>query len=143
MFAVVASTTHAGLFATEQAKGLRLVRIVGATIVGLALAVSAPHTAWAAGASVDRVGACFLENGDIPGLPGFPLSNHTVIVGPKGTLIVTCSGRVPDGVSVSSTFVGTLACDSDTGVIVPGHVVVTTSGRVSLACRFPQGTIPV
>src|SRR4051794_8702062 len=80
---------------------------------------------------------CSAEPGDIPGLPGFPISNATIAVTPTGAAHVSCFGTLPAGISLSETFTGEGVCLGDNGVVGSQHIVATKSGRVSLTCLIP------
>jgi hypothetical protein len=83
---------------------------------------------------------CFTDPGDIPGMPGFPLPEGTLVLRENGGVTLSCHGWLPEGLSLTQTFSGTAPCFAPTGEVVEAHVVATTSGRVHFTCHFPTGT---
>jgi hypothetical protein len=73
----------------------------------------------------------------VPGLPGFALANVTVVVAPGGVLNVTCTGSLPEGLSVPETFAGDVRCIGDGDLVSTGRIVATKSGQVMVHCQFP------
>jgi hypothetical protein len=117
----------------------RIILSAAAVGAGFALAMTAATPASAAAFVVRERGtsSCVADPGDVPGLPGFDFDNSTVVAAPGGVLTVTCFGSLPDGLSVSETFVGDVLCRGDTPQEnTVGQIVVTTSGRVTLRCKF-------
>jgi hypothetical protein len=80
---------------------------------------------------------CSADAGDIPGLPGFPISNSTIVFTPTGAIRVSCFGTLPAGILLSETFSGDVTCLGDDGTVGGGHIVATKSGRVSYTCMIP------
>jgi hypothetical protein len=117
----------------------RIARRAAALGVGIALmlATAAPASAAALVFRQRGTSDCVTDPGDVPGLPGFDFANQTVVVAPGGVLNVTCTGSLPEGLSVPETFVGDVVCRGDTPEQdVIGQIVVTTSGQATLRCRF-------
>ena len=83
-------------------------------------------------------GDCGIDAGDVPGLPAFVIQHQTLVLSPSGDgdeLVIRCSGELPTGLSVPSTYVGDITCFGDAGVVT-GQIVVTKSGQVSYHCRW-------
>jgi len=115
----------------------RIARHAAALGAGVALMVAAAAPASAA-AIVERSRGnyeCTIDPGDIPGLPGFDLANSTVAIAPGGVLNVTCTGSLPEGLSVPETFAGDVLCHGDSPVVTIGHIVATKSGQVISVCQ--------
>jgi hypothetical protein len=80
----------------------RIARRAAAVGAGIALMLAAAAPASAA-AIVERSRGnvtCVADPGDVPGLPGFGFANSTVVIAPGGVLNVTCTGSLPEGLSV-------------------------------------------
>ena len=110
--------------------------VLGAAVGAILLTASVS----AAGATVivQRGGSdCGIDAGDLPGLTtDFTLESSTVVIAPSGALVVTCEGMAPDGYVLSHTYTAIVACVGDTST-TNGRIVATTSGHVSVMCRFP------
>jgi hypothetical protein len=123
----------------STAMNKRIARRAAAVGAGIALmlAVAAPASA---AAIVERSRGnvtCVADPGDVPGLPGFGFANSTVVIAPGGILNVTCTGSLPEGLSVPETFVGDVVCRGDTPEQdVIGQIIVTKSGQATLRCQF-------
>jgi hypothetical protein len=117
----------------------RIARRAAALGAGVALMLAAAAPASAA-AIVERsrgTFTCVADPGDVPGLPGFGFANSTVVIAPGGVLNVTCTGSLPEGLSVPETFVGEVVCRGDTPEEdVIGQIIVTKSGQALLHCQF-------
>jgi hypothetical protein len=112
-----------------------------AAILGAALAatlMTASTSAASATVIVQRGGSdCGVDAGDLPGLTtDFTLTSSTVVIDPNGALVVTCHGSVPDGYALAHTFTTIVACVGDAST-TDGRIVATTSGQVTVMCRFP------
>jgi hypothetical protein len=99
----------------------------------LAMALTAPRPAGAVGAIVihpdDHV-SCQFDPGDVPGVDvAFP-AECLLVVTPSGPVQVVARGRLPEGYTLSETFVGSVACGDQVG-----HVVATPSGEVIATCH--------
>src|SRR6478735_8941191 len=104
--------------------------LASAAILSLAF-VAAPASAAGAVVIIQRGGSdCGVDAGDIHGLPGFGLASSTVVVTPNGALTVTCTGSVPEGVTVEHTFAGDVTCFGDFGITTEGRIVASRGGRV-------------
>ena len=77
---------------------------------------------------------CTFEPGDVPGVDVFFPASCTVVTSASGNVTVVARGQLPEGYTLTETFVGTLPCFGDTGM-----VVATTSGEVTATCHFPGG----
>jgi hypothetical protein len=114
----------------------RVLALASTAILSLTV-MAAPASAAGAVVIIQRGGSdCGLDSGDIPGVPEFTLANSTVVVAPNGGLVVTCTGSVPEGVTINHTVAGDVACFGDFGTTTEGHLVATRSGNVSIMCRF-------
>jgi hypothetical protein len=119
-------------------------RLIRATViggVGLVLATAIPASAQAAAVVIRNreVVDCYTEAGNLPFLPvpEIPIENSTIVFTPSGGLNVTCFGQLPEGIAPPAhTYQAWVPCHSDTAV-VQGHIVATTSGRVTMTCHFP------
>jgi hypothetical protein len=113
-----------------------LTAVLGAALGTMLLTTSV----LASGATVivQRGGSdCGIDAGDLPGLTtDFTLESSTVVIAPNGALVVTCEGTAPDGYILSHTYTAIVACVGDTST-TDGRIVATTSGQVSVMCRFP------
>jgi hypothetical protein len=119
-----------------------LLALVGPAAV-LAVVLSPGLVSAGAFVEIDRgVISCGLDANDIyPGSPGFELANSTIVGTPGGTLVVTCFGSAPSDLSLAQTYQVDVICRGDTPEQdVTGHLTVTTSGQVSLMCRFPPNS---
>jgi hypothetical protein len=74
---------------------------------------------------------CTFEPGDVPGVNVFFPAKCTVIIRSNGGQTVVAHGQLPQGFSLSHTFVGTLPCFGFTG-----RVTATVSGRVNATCHL-------
>jgi hypothetical protein len=80
---------------------------------------------------------CGVDPGDIPGVDQhFLLSNATIVVTPAGFVNVTCTGQLPEGVTLTSTYTATVNCFGES--VTQGRITATVSGRVIVVC--PQAT---
>ena len=109
--------------------------------VGFLLMTAVPTSAQAAALVLRFRGEVDCEAGpsDAPFLPEDTLiTNSTVVITPNGGLHVTCFGQLPAEVPLPSrTYTGTATCLSDEGGMGTEHVVVTTTGHITLSCRVP------
>ncbi|SNS81925.1 hypothetical protein SAMN04488107_3887 [Geodermatophilus saharensis] len=122
-------------------------RLARATVIGgvaLVLAAAVPASAQAAAVVVRERGAdeCWSEPGNLPFLPDsvqqVPIENVTVVITPKGGVNATCFGQLPEGIALPEhTFAAWVPCHSDEVTVTQGHIVVTTSGRITMTCHFP------
>ena len=89
--------------------------------------------------------SCGFDPGDVPAFPaGVRVVNgvETIVQTPGGGVNYTCSGDLPDGVSVSKTIEGyDLPCFASDTAFVWGHYVVTKSGHLEYSCQFPSGSV--
>lgn len=116
----------------------RQVLVLASAVVLSLTALAAPASAAGAIVIIQRGGSdCGVDAGDIPGLPEFGLASSTVVVAPNGGLTVTCTGSLPAGLAIEHTFAGDVTCVGDLGVTTEGHIVATSSGQVTVVCRFP------
>jgi hypothetical protein len=112
---------------------------VATAMMLLTLVATVPGVA-AGGATVYLVRGgteCGIDAGDIPGVPEFTVGNLTVVAGPTGSLLASCSGTLPAGATLSATFQGDVLCVDDGPRFAVGHIVATSSGQVSVSCHFP------
>lgn len=80
---------------------------------------------------------CWVGGGDIPGVPvEFPLANATIVVTPRGFVNVTCTGQLPEGYSLPSTYTSAVKCYGES--VTNGRITATVGGRVTVVC--PQAT---
>jgi hypothetical protein len=112
--------------------------VVAATTATALVSSAAPATAGAAVFKDEDVG-CFLDPGDIPGMPGFGLPEATLVLRADGGVTLSCHGWLPDQLSLPRTFAGSAPCFGPGGVVT-AHVVATKSGRVHFICHFPKET---
>ena len=77
---------------------------------------------------------CTFEPGDVPGVDVFFPAACTIVTSDSGNVTIIARGQLPEGYTLTETFVGTLPCFGDTG-----RVVATTSGQVTATCHFPGG----
>jgi hypothetical protein len=87
--------------------------------------------------------ACFIDPGDIPGLPGIPVQDATVTIVtlPNGGLMFHCSGALPSDITVPATREGYLPCWASETAMVPAHYAITKGGRIQYTCVFPAGSV--
>ena len=103
---------------------------VVAFALAMASAVGLPAAPATAAATVDHP-ECFFEPGDIPGVDvSFP-ATCTIVTSDSGITTVVGRGQLPDGYTLSKTFVGTLPCFG--GI---GRVTATVSGQVNATCHL-------
>jgi hypothetical protein len=117
---------------------LRSVGLAGAVLL-LSITALVPGVV-AQGASVYLVRGgdeCGIDAGDIPGVPEFTLASLTVVARPNGSLLASCSGSLPAAITLGATFQGEVLCVDDGPRFATGHIVATSSGRVSVTCLFP------
>jgi hypothetical protein len=108
------------------------------TVAFLALLlIGSALPAQAASVSKDEDVGCFLDPGDIPGLPGFDLPEATLVLRVDGGVTLSCHGSLPDDLSLTRTFAGSAPCFGPGGVVA-AHIVATKSGRVHFICHFPK-----
>ncbi|CUR54973.1 exported hypothetical protein [metagenome] len=101
-----------------------------ASTLALAVAVVLPAAPATAAATVDHP-ECFFEPGDIPGVDEFFPATCTIITTASGITTVVGHAQLPEGYTLSETFVGTLPCFG--GI---GRVTATVSGRVNATCHL-------
>ena len=110
----------------------RVIVIVVAAGILLLLSV-APASAAAIVIHPDEI-ECTFEPGDVPGVDVFFPAACTIVTSDSGNVTIVARGRLPEGYTLTETFVGTLPCFGDTG-----RVVATRSGQVTATCHFPGG----
>src|SRR5690349_15083550 len=76
-------------------------------------------------------GACSFEPGDVPGVDVYFPAACTIVTSGSGSTTIVARGHLPDGYSLTKTFVGTLPCFGEIG-----KVVATVSGQVTATCHF-------
>ena len=101
-----------------------------ASTLAMAFAVALPAAPATAAATVDHP-ECFFEPGDIPGVDVFFPATCTVVTSDSGITTVVGRAQLPDGYTLSETFVGTLPCFG--GI---GRVTATVSGQVNAICHL-------
>ena len=81
---------------------------------------------------------CGVDPGDIPGVDQhFLMTNATIVVTPAGFVNVTCTGQLPEGVTLEHTYASTVTCVGGPTQITEGRITATTSGKVTIVCHFP------
>jgi hypothetical protein len=88
--------------------------------------------------------SCGFDPGDVPAFPvGVRVVNgvQTIVETPSGVVNYTCSGDLPDGVSVPQTIEGYLPCFESDTLFVWAHYVVTLGGHLQYTCHFPPGSV--
>ena len=115
---------------------MRRTTVASMALVALLLVGSALPAQAAAVSKGEDVG-CFLDPGDIPGLPGFDLPEATLVVRDQGGVTLSCHGWLPEDLSLIRTFAGSAPCFGPTRVVT-AHIVATKSGRVHFICQFPK-----
>jgi hypothetical protein len=108
-------------------------------VLSLVTALATPASAGAVVVKNEHVG-CFLDPGDIPGMPAIGLPEATLVLLPNGGVALSCHGWLPARLSLERTFAGSAPCRGPNGEAVEAHVVGTTSGRLVFICRFPPGS---
>jgi hypothetical protein len=103
-----------------------------ASTLALAVAVALPGAPATASATVDHP-ECFFEPGDIPGVDVFFPATCTIVTTGSGTTTIVGHAQLPDGYTLTETFVGTLPCFG--GI---GRVTATVSGQVNATCHLPS-----
>ena len=99
-----------------------------AAAVATSVVVAAPASA---AAFVEHPDDCIFEPGDVPGVDvSFP-AECTIVTTDSGVTTIVATGNLPQGYSLSSTFVGSVPCFGGTG-----RIVATVSGKVSATCHF-------
>jgi hypothetical protein len=114
-----------------------LLKVLAVAAATVALSVSAqPASAGTIVEHTNDFASCHFEPGDVPGVDASYTAKCVFVHLPSGDLQVIAKGQLPDGYSLSKTFVGPLAsCFGGTG-----RVVATTSGVVQATCRIsPTG----
>jgi hypothetical protein len=106
--------------------------IVAAAV--LLLLPAAPASAAAIVLHPGDIPDCTFEPGDVPGVDVFFPAACTVVTSASGEVNIVARGQLPEGYTLTQTFVGTLPCFGDTG-----RVVATKSGQVTATCHFPGG----
>lgn len=111
----------------------RAILLIAAAAV-LLLLPAAPASAAAIVLHPGDIPDCTFEPGDVPGVDVFFPAACTVVTSASGNVNIVARGQLPEGYTLTETFVGTLPCFGDTGT-----VVATTSGQVTATCHFPGG----
>jgi hypothetical protein len=111
-------------------------RRLALSAIGLATVAAACvfSTAPASGAAIVQhpdEDSCFFEPGDVPGVDVFFPAACTIVTTDSGVTTIVAKGDLPEGYSLSSTFVGYAPCFGETG-----RIVATVSGEVSITCHF-------
>jgi hypothetical protein len=101
-----------------------------ASTLAMAVGVLLPAPPATAAATVEHP-ECFFEPGDIPGVDVFFPATCTIVTSDSGITTVVGRAQLPDGYTLSETFVGTLPCFG--GI---GRVTATVSGRVNATCHL-------
>jgi hypothetical protein len=101
-----------------------------ATVVAASVFSTAPASAAAIVQHPDE-NFCFFEPGDVPGVDVFFPAACTIVTTDSGVTTIVAKGDLPEGYSLSSTFVGNAPCFGGTG-----RIVATVSGKVSITCHF-------
>jgi len=101
--------------------------------VAVAVAVMLPASPAAGAAIVVHRGevACFFEPGDVPGVDVYFEAECTFVTSDSGVTTIVGRAQLPEGFTLSETFVGTLPCFGGTG-----EVRATVSGEVTAICHF-------
>jgi hypothetical protein len=111
----------------------RLMLCAAAGTAAMAVSVLLPAAPASAAAIVvhpnDNI--CFFEPGDVPGVDVFFPAACTIITSDSGNTTIVGRGQLPEGFTLSETFVGTLPCFGGTG-----RVTATVSGQVTATCHF-------
>lgn len=97
-------------------------------LVGAAVLPAAPASA---AATVDRSSDCYFEPGDVPGVDVFFPAKCTFVTSDSGRTTIIGRARLPEGYSLTETFVGSLPCFGSTG-----RVTATVSGQVTAICHL-------
>ena len=111
----------------------RAVLLIAAAAI-LVLLPAAPASAAAIVLHPGDIPDCTFEPGDVPGVDVFFPASCTVVTSASGNVNIVARGQLPEGYTLTKTFVGTLPCFGDTCM-----VVATTSGEVTATCHFPGG----
>ena len=98
--------------------------------VAAACAVMMPATPASAAAFVER-SECTFEPGDVPGVDVFFPAECTIVTSDSGITTIVGRAQLPEGFSLTRTFVGTLPCFGGTG-----RVTATVSGQVTAVCHL-------
>lgn len=101
--------------------------VAAVALVGAAVLPVAPASA---AASVERGADCFFEPGDVPGVDVFFPATCTFVTSDTGSTTIIGRAVLPEGYSLSRTFVGPLPCFGSTG-----RVTATVSGQVTAVCH--------
>ena len=97
----------------------------------LVCAVVLPAAPASAAASVDRSTDCYFEPGDVPGVDVLFPARCTFVTSDTGSTTIIGRAQLPEGYSLSQTFVGSLPCFGSTG-----RVTATVSGQVTAVCHL-------
>lgn len=108
----------------------RLTLAASAFAAAMAVAVL-PAAPASAAAFVERPEDCFFEPGDVPGVDVFFPAACTIVTSDSGRVTIVARGQLPEGYTLTKTFVGTLPCFGQTG-----RVTATVSGQVTATCHF-------
>jgi hypothetical protein len=110
----------------------RLVSVTLALLAAVVVSVlgAAPASAAAFVQHPDE-SSCTFEPGDVPGVDVFFPAACTIITSNSGQVIIVARGQLPDGFTLTETFVGTVPCFGQTG-----RIVATVSGEVTATCHF-------
>jgi hypothetical protein len=101
-----------------------------ATVVAATVFSTAPASAAAFVQHPDE-NSCVFQPGDVPGVDVFFPAACTIVTTDSGVTTIVAKGDLPEGYSLSNTFVGTAPCFGETG-----RIVATVSGQVSITCHF-------
>jgi len=112
------------------------VRRIALSTIGLATVVAASVFSIAPASAAAFVqhpeeDFCLFEPGDVPGVDVFFPAACTTVTTDSGVTTIVARGELPEGYSLSSTFVGSAPCFGGTG-----QIVATVSGQVSITCHF-------
>jgi len=109
----------------------RLVSVTLAVLAALVVSVLGAAPASAAAFVQHPDENCTFEPGDVPGVDVFFPAACTIITSDSGQVIIVARGQLPEGFTLTETFVGTVPCFGQTGLIV-----ATVSGEVTATCHF-------
>jgi hypothetical protein len=74
---------------------------------------------------------CIFAPGDVPGVDVEFEASCTIVISDSGVTNIVGRGQLPEGYSLSETFVGPLSCFGETG-----RIVATKSGQVTGTCHI-------
>jgi hypothetical protein len=108
----------------------RTVQLVVAVLVMLGSSFAFAGSASAAVLHPDE-NVCFFEPGDVPGVNVFFQGECTIVTTGNGSRNIVARAQLPEGFSLTKTFVGTLPCFGETG-----RITATVSGQVTATCHL-------